>query len=343
MQSMTEPHGFELDDLRVLRAVAAMGSFTGAAASLHYTQSGVSRRVAQIERAAGGPVFVRLPRGVRPTALGELLLSHADELLRRVDVLAADLAAERAGVGGHLRVGSFATANACLMPATLNQFRSAAPDVAITVEEGLSVALMRQLGVGSLDVAVVSDYPTGSLDEDGAELIHLLDDPLLVAIPPAHALAAARDVRLTDLAGENWISARPEDVDTVLAVAAARAEFRPRLSIHVASWTAKLSYVAAGLGVTIVPGLLARAVPPKVVLKPLGDELPPRRVFAALPPHPTSAARSFVDHLCNEVGGAGLQVGLPHGVRSVSRRGFGGRPARRPGPGPRAPRHADPR
>lgn len=280
------------DDLRLMQAVAASGSFSAAAASLHFTQSGVSRRVAQIERAVGGTIFSRQPRGVRPTALGAVLLRHADRLLRQFEMLTEDIEAARVGIGGRLRVGSFPTANSSLTPDALRRFRRGHPDVAITLVEALSTTLLDQVAAGALDIAVVSDYPTGTLDPGTPvpQLLHLLDDPLLVALPADHPRRRRRRLRLADLADETWISAAPEGVDTVLTLAATRAGFEPKITIHVASWTAKLGYVAAGFGVTIVPRLLVGAVPANVVLRPLGDDLPSRRVFAVLSDHPPTAA-----------------------------------------------------
>jgi DNA-binding transcriptional LysR family regulator len=294
---MSETHGLELDDLRLVRVVAASGSYTSAAAALHYSQSGVSRRVAQLERIVGGPIFTRLPRGVRPTALGEVLLAHADELLRRFEALTEDIETARAGSGGRLRVGSFPTANSSLTPAALERFRAAHPLVAITIAEGLSSALVQQVTDGALDVAVVSDYPLGTLDPRGTDLVPVLKDELLVALPPTHPRARARRLRLADLAEETWICASSESADTVLIAAASQAGFEPRLTINLASWTAKLSYVAAGFGVTVVPRLLAAAVPANVVVKSLGDDLPVRRVFAALAVNPPAAAHLFLDEL----------------------------------------------
>lgn len=292
---MTDAHGIDLEDLRVFRTVADLGSLTAAATVLHYTQSGVSRRIARLERATGAPVFSRLARGIRPTPAGELLLRHADDVLRRVDVLVEDLEAHRAGTGGRLRIGSFQTAGSSLTPAALGRFRRASPDVAVTIVEGLTASLLEQVAGGALDVAVVSDYPTGRIAADDLDLVHLLDDPLLVALPAGHPMAQRRRVRLADLADETWISAGPARDDTVLATAARRAGFSPRVDIRVASWVAKFGYVASGLGLTLVPGLLADSAPPQLVLKRLDDDLPPRRVFAALPcTGATAAALAFV-------------------------------------------------
>ncbi|MGH9213504.1 MAG: LysR family transcriptional regulator [Acidimicrobiales bacterium] len=294
---MSGAHGWGVDDLRLVRVVAASGSFTAAAEALHYSQTGVSRRVAHLERTLGGPLFTRLARGVRPTPLGDVLLAHVEGLLRRLDALAEDLEVTQAGTGGRLRVGSFPTANWSLTPTALGRFRAGHPGVATTIVEAMSPALVDQVSAGALDVAVVSDYPSGTLDSGGAELIHLMDDALLVGLPRTHTQADERQLRLADLGEETWISGRSDGADTVLFVAAARAGFEPRVTVNVASWTAKLSYVAAGFGITVVPGLLAASVPPDVVVKSLSDDLPARRVFAALPANAPTAARALLDEL----------------------------------------------
>src|SRR5689334_22563317 len=101
---------FETDALRLLDVVALAGSFTGAAARLNYTQSAVSRRIASLEQRAGGPLFERLPRGVRLTPAGEALHRHAQVVLNRLVRAEEELAGIHGGYRGRLRVGAFATA-----------------------------------------------------------------------------------------------------------------------------------------------------------------------------------------------------------------------------------------
>jgi DNA-binding transcriptional LysR family regulator len=283
MSDMTGSHGYEIEDLRVFCEVERRGSFTGAATVLHYTQSGVSRRIAALERATGGPLFVRRARGVSLTPVGAVLHRHALDILGRLDAAAADLDAVRQGQGGRLRIGSFATANAVLVPAALARFHEACPGVETSVVEALTRRLVGSLHAGEVDVAVVSDYPSGVMPAEGLELTHLCDDPLLVALPPGHRLATEPAVDLRDLADESWIEAGTlgDATVTVLATAAARAGFVPRNDITVPGWTAKQGFVAAGLGVTLVPALAAPAMRPDVVLRPIRDELAQRRVYAA--------------------------------------------------------------
>lgn len=106
---------WENESLRLLVTVAETGSFTRAAARLNYTQSAVSRRIAALEHRAGGPLLVRLPRGVRLTPAGRVLHRHAVDVLDRLARAERDLTVLHAGDGGPLHTGAFATANIALL------------------------------------------------------------------------------------------------------------------------------------------------------------------------------------------------------------------------------------
>ncbi|SNQ51197.1 LysR substrate binding domain protein [Frankia canadensis] len=274
---------FDVDALSLLVTVADTGSFTAAAARLSYTQSAVSRRIAALERQAGGPLFERLPRGVRLTPAGQALYRHAVDVLDRLSRAQRDLAMIHSGHGGPLRTGAFATANISLVPAALRTFTQARPDVEVTALEGRSETLMRRLAQGALDLAVVSDYPSGLPSADGVVTTALMEDELLVALRRDHPLAGADTVRLRDLRDEAWLQDAYGDRPTTLADACARAGFTPRKIIRIAEWTGKFGYAAAGLGVALVPSLAARAVPTELVLRPLDDQALRRTIYTALP------------------------------------------------------------
>jgi DNA-binding transcriptional LysR family regulator len=283
-QGSSRLHSVALEDLRVFCEVARRGSFTGAAEACGYTQSGVSRRIAALERASGGPLFRRRARGVQPTPAGEVLHLHAVALLDALAAAVDAVCAVRDGTGGRLRIGSFATASAALVPVAVADLRRAAPAVVATVTEALSWELAASLRAGLLDVAVVSDYPSGDPPLDGVDLEHLCDDPMMVALPADHRLAGEPEVDLGELAGDTWIEAGRLAADaTTLHAAAARAGFVPRTDVTVPGWTAKQGFVAAGLGVTLVPLLAAGAMRPDIVLRPVRDRLARRRVFIARP------------------------------------------------------------
>ncbi|MER7726647.1 LysR family transcriptional regulator [Streptomyces sp. NPDC096323] len=281
---------FENDALRLLVAVAESGSFTQAAVRLNYTQSALSRRIASLEQQAGGPLFDRLPRGVRLSPAGRSLHRHAIEVLDRLARAERELAVLHAGQGGLLHVGAFATANISLVPGALRALRDTRPGVEVVASEGPTGTLMQQLTNGALDLAVVSDYPSGLPPADGVTTTVLCEDELRVVLPREHRLAGAGALDLRDLRDEAWLQSAYGDRPTMLADACARAGFSPRKVVRIAEWTGKFGYVAAGLGVALVPSLAARAVPGTLVLRSLTDPALRRTVHVALPATPLPAA-----------------------------------------------------
>ena len=267
--------------LEVFREVARRGSFTAAAHALRYTQSAVSRQIAALELDTGTTLFDRVPRGVRLTDEGRCLLDHAEAMLGRLDTARRDLAALRDLDIGRLRIGAFATADAALVPRAMAAFHTRYPSVTLSLAEALTAAQLTQLRAGELDIGVVSAPPGRSIDADGLELTHLLDDPILVAIPREHRLAKRRTVRYAELADDHWIAGWQNPEDTLIGTALPSG-FQPDIRYVVPGWTAKLGLVAAGLGVTLMPGLAAGAARPDILIKRLHpDDTPARAVYAA--------------------------------------------------------------
>jgi len=239
--------------LTVFREVATLGSFTAAAKSLRYTQSAVSRQIAVLEEDLGVALFDREARGVRLTEEGRTLLAHAEAVLDRLDVARREIAALRQLDGGRLRIGAFPTAGAVLVPNAMAAFQHDFPNVELSFSDGLTASLAIRLRAGELDVVVLGAAV------DGLETRHLLDDPIFVALPPGHSLAGRKTLRLAELSAECWIAGSTTVEDTLIG-ACLRSGFRPTVRYVVQDWTTKLGLVAAGLGVTLVPGLLVDAV-----------------------------------------------------------------------------------
>ena len=289
-----------LNGLRVLREVAARGSFTAAATSLGYTQSAVSRQIAALESGAGTPLFERGARGVRPTEAGAALLRRAATVLDEVEGAERELEGFSAGETGRLRIGAFPTAVAALIPRAVSRFRDQRPGVEIALREGGSRSQLRRVSSGSADLAVVGVLPGSRLPRDRSiRLEHVADDPLLLAVGRGHRLAGRRTVDIDDLDGETWIAASPKADDMMLG-AWQWADWKPRVGFVVREWTAKLGLVAADLGVTVVPGLAADAVRDDVALVRLrGARTASREVFVATRARvePTPAVNSFAEQL----------------------------------------------
>src|SRR5690348_15763282 len=150
--------GIELRHFAALRAVAEAGTFGRAAQRLGYTQSAVSQQIAALERVVGERLIER-PGGPRPVTLteaGRLLLAHADAIVARLKAAQADMAALREGAAGTLRVGTFQSVGARVLPAVMARFTSEWPDIAIQLNEsGNDEELALRVERGELDLAFV--------------------------------------------------------------------------------------------------------------------------------------------------------------------------------------------
>src|SRR5947207_6091407 len=189
--------------MRVLKEVAAQRSFSAAAEKLGYTQSAVSQQIAALEREAGSILIERHPRGIRLTDAGEALVRHADKILARLAEAEAELEAIAGLRGGRLRLGSFPTAGATLMPKAIAEFSSRHPGVELSLAEAEPDESLPRLKAGELDLILVDDSPL--TDDEDVEYTHLLDDPLHLALHPDHPLVSRRRLRFEDLAAEPWI------------------------------------------------------------------------------------------------------------------------------------------
>jgi DNA-binding transcriptional LysR family regulator len=284
----------DIELLAVFRAVADRGSFTAAATTLGYTQSAVSRQVAALEAELGATLFDRLPRGIRLTEPGRCLLPHAEALTGRLALAREDLRALRELRAGRLRVGAFPTAGTALVPAAVAAFRASCPDVTLTITEGLVRDLVAYLKTGDLDVAIVTSTVDGLLD--GLTLRHVMDDTMFVATHPSHRYAGRAHVRLAELAGEEWIVGRDRPEETLFASAA----FQPKIAYVIREWVAKQGFVAAGLGITLIPSLATSSVRPDIALVPLHpDDSPVRVIYAATPAGitPPAALEPFLERI----------------------------------------------
>ncbi|MDT7786407.1 MAG: hypothetical protein QOF58_4826 [Pseudonocardiales bacterium] len=244
---------FTVVGLRVVREAARHGSFSTAAERLGYTQSAVSRQIALMEQAAGQALFERRARGVRLTEAGQLVAKHAEAVLGELGAAQQRLQDLKERPATRLRVGAFSTAMAVLVPTAI----AAAGPTRVTVREGLSQSLVKAVQRGRLDLAVVVAAPF-----EEVEMTPLLEDPLFVATGLGHQFAGRAAVIAKELRGQRWIAGSEEPGTTLLDAWAEK----PEIAYVARDWVAKLGLVAAGLGVTVVPGLVVPALPPSVAV-----------------------------------------------------------------------------
>lgn len=270
--------------LRVLREVAARGSFSAAAEALAYTQSAVSQQIAALEREAGTRLVDRSARGVTPTDAGRALVVHADAILARLADAEAELDAIAGLRGGRLRLTTFATAGATIIPKAIVAFRERHPGVELMLgpeepDDGLAAL---RAGKADLALTIATTFEPPATEAD-LRLVHLLDDPMYLMLAADHPLADRPRLRLADLADDEWIlGATGRCPDTrILIHACQQAGFEPRIGFHSDDYLAIQGFVAAGFGVSFIPDLALIAVRDDVVVRSLGARPPIRRVQAA--------------------------------------------------------------
>ena len=269
--------------LRVLREVARRGSLAGAADVLSYTPSAVSQQIAVLEREAGVRLLERRARGVVLTEAGQVLTEHAEMILSRLEAAETALAALAELRRGHLRMASFATAGASVLPRAVDAFRARHPGVELTVGQASPTESVERLRSGRLDLALTVDLEPEPAE--GVEVIHLFDDPVRLALHADHPLAAKPGVRLEDLADETWIDVpRATSGGQVLIRACTKAGFAPRVTFESDDYTTIQELVGAGVGAALLPDLALYPPHASVVVRSLGPDGPTRDIQAATRP-----------------------------------------------------------
>jgi DNA-binding transcriptional LysR family regulator len=270
--------------LNVLKEVAYRGSFSAAADALSYTQSAISQQIAALEAETGIALLERHPRGVSLTAAGQTLVGHAEGILARLEAAEASLAAIAGLRGGRLRVASFPTAGATLMPVAIATFRSSYPEVELTLAEGEPEQIVPRLRAGELDLALLFEFAGESPLPKDMTRTELLEDPLYLALPRAHPLAAKASIRLGDLAGEAWVqTSRSSPCARHVVRSCHAAGFEPNVAFESDDYQTVQGLVAAGVGVALIPELALSVLRDDILTRALAPAPPVRQVIAGTP------------------------------------------------------------
>src|SRR3984957_3520150 len=269
--------------LRVLVEVARRGSFSSAAETLSYTQSAVSQQSATLEAETGMTLLERHARGVRVTAAGQALVEHAEGILARLEAAEDELSAIAGLRAGRLRMASFPTAGATLMPLAIATFRSRYPELELTLAEGEPEEIIPRLQAGEFDLALLFEFDEPA-SVDGLTRVELLEDPMYLALPREHVLAQKSDLRLEDLNGEAWVqTSRASPCARHVVRCCHAAGFEPNVAFESDDYQTVQGLVAAGVGVALIPELALSVVREDIVIRALSPSPPVRQVIAAAP------------------------------------------------------------
>jgi DNA-binding transcriptional LysR family regulator len=266
--------------LRVIDAVARHGSVTAAARELHYSQPSVTHHLARLEAETGAQLLQRVGRGIRLTRAGQLLADRAAEIIGRLDAVDAELAAHVGLAAGRVRLAGFSSAIGSLVPRAVAALASRHPGLQISLTDTHPPEALELLRTGSIEVAIIFRYDETESEPLVVRLHHLLDDPLYLLSPDRRrTLSALRDA--------TWIAGCDRCRRHLVSLCADEG-FEPRIGYTSDDMVVMQALVAAGLGVTTMPGLALEVHRAEGII---ATELPGshRHVYAATygePPDP---------------------------------------------------------
>jgi DNA-binding transcriptional LysR family regulator len=289
-----------------LLGVAVEGRFRGAATRLGYTQSAISQQIATLERLVGAKLIERPggPRAVSLTDAGRLLLRHAEAITARLNAAQADVTAMLEGDAGSLRIGTFQSVGARIVPDLIRRFATAWPGVEIRLTESASDSeLLASIERGELDLA----FAMPPLPEGPFAMVELMRDPWVLLVPHDSPLAARREpLALQEVAKLPLIAPRLcGSLEQMHAHFRARG-LEPNYVFHLDENNIVHGMVAAGAGIALIPTLAVDPNDKRVVAVGLGSKVPPRVIALAWhrDRYRLPAADAFVElakELCDEL------------------------------------------
>lgn len=272
---------WDIKKLRILRTLAERGTVTATAEALHMTPSAVSQQLTNLAKLLGVPLLEAQGRRVRLTDAAHLVLRHAEAVFAQLERADAELAGYLAGEAGEVRIGAFSTAVPVLVVPAVAALRRSHPGVEVRVRETEAAESYELLSAGVVDLALSLAAHAPTARDARFTRRTLLEDPLDVALPPDHPLAGAGELRLADLSGDPWIYGGSGPWSEITRNACEAAGFVPEQAHSASGWTAILAMVEAGMGVALVPRMVASRAS-GVAVRVLSQDRPTRHVIAAL-------------------------------------------------------------
>jgi DNA-binding transcriptional LysR family regulator len=242
----------ELRQLRYLVALADEQSFTRAAEREHIAQPALSQQIQKLEQELGLPLVERTTRRVSITDAGNLLVARARRVLTELESARQELDRVRGIQTGHVALGAMNTMGPVDITAVIAAFHELHPQVELTVRENNSDALAEMLRVDVVDLAFLS--VTERVESHGLALQQILMEELVVVLPKNHPLAGREEIKMIDLAHEEFISYREgARLRELLIGAAHEAGFTPKILLESNQSRRIRRLVGRGLGVAILP------------------------------------------------------------------------------------------
>jgi DNA-binding transcriptional LysR family regulator len=286
-----------MDPRRLLtfREVARLGSFSRAGEALALTQPAVSQQISALERQLGVQLLERGPGGPTPTEAGALLLAHADAVADRLAQADRQVAELSAADRETLRIGSFPSALASVIPAAIARLRDLRPEIQVEATEASGEELGEAVAAGGLHAAVCfQDAEAPPRRPEGTQRHELGGERMHVVMARDHPLAGRERIELRELEGETWTA---PSRDSLIYRSCVAAGFEPRIAFVTRDVLAARGIVRAGLGVTLMPELVSGLFD-DIAVVPLDGPQPQRALYALTPAAGVrDSALAFLDAL----------------------------------------------
>ncbi|MDN3986445.1 LysR substrate-binding domain-containing protein [Zwartia vadi] len=268
---------FDLTDLQLIVNIGDASSLTRGAEKSHLSLPAASNRVKNLEDHFGTRLFHRNSQGVTLTPSGEAFLRHARLVLRQIDHLRGDIHEYARGIKGQVRMLANTTAMTEFMPAVLSRFLASHPDVTVELRERLSYLVIKAVSEGSADIGIVAGKPASS----ELEYLPYREDRLVLVTPSAHALSDLAEVAFSDTLAYEYVGLSEwSAIHAFLIQAADKLGYPFRFRVEVGSFEAVCRMIEAGVGIGIVPELVAKRYSQRLNIKivRLSDEWSERKL-----------------------------------------------------------------
>ena len=295
----------DLRELRTFLAVAEELHFGRAAERLSIAQPAVSQHIKRLETELGAPVLRRTTRTVELTEVGLHLIGRARSILGEVERAEAEIQQIRRGRAGRVAIGFVGTATYDLLPRVSRAIRHELPDLDLELHgERLTPSLLADVTANDLDLAVVRNPPPSS----DFHALHLRTEPLIAVLPAEMAPPGQQNVALSELRQLPFVthpSGYRSAMFNAVLEACRRVGFTPRDVIEVGETSTLVAFVAAGLGVALVPDSVRSLRLDGVTYCRLSDVEVPTQLMLVTRPNESAAVRNVRDLVVRSLGSPG--------------------------------------
>ncbi|MBY0221612.1 LysR family transcriptional regulator [Sporosarcina aquimarina] len=241
-----------LHRLHCFVTVVEEGSVSKAAKKLNMSQPPLSMLIRKLEEELNVTLFERYKKRLLVTEVGNLLYERAKELLISSENVVKEVAEYSEGIKGTVRIGTSTSANITFIPNVLKEIQEQSLDITLDVREGKYTDILREIRNNEIDVGLVRN----TYQPDDLEIIKLVKEPLLLALPPGHPLLNKSSIELSDLRNENFLMQRTtqgQNISDFIMEACHASGFTPNIVYWGTTSLPILLMVKKGIGVSFVP------------------------------------------------------------------------------------------